>query len=271
MSFSATVLRVLIASPTDVLEARNAAENAIHSWNRNHAMSKKVVLLPWRWETDSVPLLGDHPQAIINEQGVDDADIVIAIFGSRLGSPTPNAESGTTEEILRAAKSRKPVHVYFSNGSVRINEIDGDQVNRLGIFKKQIQELGLLGEFGTTNELKEQVWKAIEYDLNKLNQGEMAKENESLGVQFRVESKKGSHVNWIEITNTGDTTAESVTFEGSASSGLMHVVADDEPITLEPGNPWKVPAIYSWDTSGPKLTIRWVEKNEQHIMTFNVQ
>lgn len=270
MSFSATVLRVLIASPTDVLLARDAVENAIHSWNRNHAMTKKVVLLPWRWETDSVPILGDHPQAIINQQGVDEADIVIAIFGSRLGSPTPNAESGTTEEILRAAKSRKPVHVYFSNESVRINEIDPDQVSRLSIFKKQMQELGLLGEFSTTNELTEQVWRAIEYDVNKLNHGEVAKQNETLGVRFRIESKKEPDKNWIEITNTGDTTAESVTFEGSASTGLMHIVADDEPITLEPGNPWKVPAIYSWDTSVPKLTIRWVEKNEQHSKTFNV-
>ena len=114
MSFPATVLRVLVASPSDVPDARDAVEGALHSWNRLHATTRNVVLLPWRWETNSVPLLGGHPQEIINTQGVDGADIVVALFGSRLGSPTPDAVSGTVEEIERAVNSGKPVHLFFS-------------------------------------------------------------------------------------------------------------------------------------------------------------
>jgi hypothetical protein len=62
----------------------------------------------------SVPLLGGHPQRLINAQGVDDSDILFALFalfGSRLGSPTPDAVSGTVEEIERAVEQGKPIHL----------------------------------------------------------------------------------------------------------------------------------------------------------------
>ncbi|MDK8236494.1 DUF4062 domain-containing protein, partial [Lactobacillus jensenii] len=79
-----------------------AVEKAVHEWNQANAQNKQVVLQPWRWETSSVPQLGGHPQSFINMQGVEGSDIVIALFGGRLGSPTPEAVSGTVEEIERA-------------------------------------------------------------------------------------------------------------------------------------------------------------------------
>ena len=55
MSFAASVLRVMIASPSDIPDARDAVEAAINDWNNANATNKQVVLLPWRWETSSVP------------------------------------------------------------------------------------------------------------------------------------------------------------------------------------------------------------------------
>ncbi|WP_259803147.1 hypothetical protein [Corynebacterium amycolatum] len=43
MRFPATVLRVLVASPSDVPDARDAVEGALHSWNRLHATTRNVV------------------------------------------------------------------------------------------------------------------------------------------------------------------------------------------------------------------------------------
>lgn len=62
-----------------------------------------------------------------------------------------------------------------------------------------------------------------------------------------------------------------MTFEGQAASGLMRLLVDDQPITLEPGVIWKVPVSYSMGTAGTKLTVHWVEDNEKQSKTFDVQ
>lgn len=284
MSFTATVLRVLVASPSDVPEARDAVENAIRSWNSSNAATRRIVLLPWRWETSSVPLLGDHPQSIINEQGVDGADIVVALFGSRLGSPTREAVSGTVEEIERAAKNGKPVHLYFSKAPLP-HDVDTSQLDGIRRFKQEISGRGLLGEFDDARHLENQIWAAIELDLEKMDLSVRESQGSSIGVKFRVDSRKerlqkGLDKNgnmkyetkrWCEITNIGDRAAESVTFESQAASGLMQILTKQQPITLEPGASWEVRVFYSMGTYGSKLTIRWVEESEERSKTFDVQ
>lgn len=284
MSFPATVLRVLVASPSDVSDARDAVEDALHSWNRLHATTRNIVLLPWRWETNSVPLLGGHPQEIINTQGVDGADIVVALFGSRLGSPTPDAVSGTVEEIERAVNSGKPVHLFFSRAPLP-HDVDTAQLEGLRKFKSEIRERGLLGEFDDIRQLDSQIWAAVENDLAKIDLSVAEVRHQPIGVRFRVESKSERHVkqidkrgnikyetkHWFEVTNTGDLAAESVTFEGQAASGLMRLLVDDQPITLEPGVSSRVPVLYSMGTFGTKITVRWVEDSKEKSKTFDVQ
>src|SRR4051812_23308338 len=99
MPFTATVYRVLIASPNDVPKERKVVAEVVNDWNHRHAQTGAAVLLPVRWETDSAPELGDRPQAIINRQIVKDCDMAVAIFWTRIGSPTGKAISGTVEEI----------------------------------------------------------------------------------------------------------------------------------------------------------------------------
>ncbi|MCZ9293111.1 MULTISPECIES: DUF4062 domain-containing protein [Actinomycetes] len=284
MSFTATVLRVLVASPSDVPEARDAVESAIHSWNSRNAATRSIVLLPWRWESASVPLLGDHPQSIINEQGVDGADIVVALFGSRLGSPTREAVSGTVEEIERAVNSGKPVHLYFSTAPLP-HDVDTSQLDGLRQFRQEISERGLLGEFDDARQLENQIWAAIEHDLARMDNPTAASKDTPVGVRFRVASNserlqtgidksgkaKYETKRWYEVTNTGDLAAESVTFEGQAASGFMRLLVDNQPITLEPEVSWKVPVLYSMGTAGTKLTVHWVENGENQSKTFDVQ
>lgn len=231
-----------------------------------------------------MPLLGDHPQSIINEQGVDGADIVVALFGSRLGSPTREAVSGTVEEIERAVNSGKPVHLYFSTAPLP-HDVDTSQLDGLRQFRQEISERGLLGEFDDARQLESQIWAAIELDLARMDMATAASQETSVGVRFRVASKserlqtgidksgkvKYKTKRWYEVTNTGDLAAESVTFEGQATSGLMRLLVDNQPITLEPGVIWKVPVLYSMNTAGTKLTVHWVEENEKQSKSFDVQ
>jgi hypothetical protein len=115
MAFDARVLTVLIASPSDVIQARDAIERELLDWNSAHIDATRIVLQPRRWESDGVPILGQgDAQSVLNRQLVDEADIVLAVFHSRLGSPTPRAASGTAEELMRASAAGTPVHVWFS-------------------------------------------------------------------------------------------------------------------------------------------------------------
>jgi hypothetical protein len=66
MSFSSEAYRVLIASPSDLLEERQAATDASNEWNAQHAAAEGIVLLPVKRETHAVPEIAGHPQGAIN-------------------------------------------------------------------------------------------------------------------------------------------------------------------------------------------------------------
>ena len=139
MAFPANVLRVMIASPSDTVSARDAVERALYDWNQSNSANRHVVLMPWRWETSAVPETGAHPQSLINAQGVAQSDIVIALFGSKLGTPTPAHVSGTVEEITEAEGKGVPVHIYFSTAPLP-HDVDTEQLEGLRTFKRELQE-----------------------------------------------------------------------------------------------------------------------------------
>src|SRR5690606_40857899 len=99
MPRSATVVDVLIASPSDVPAERQAVRDAIHAWNCEHSRHRGCFFHPVMWESHSTPEFGASPQTILNRQVVDHCDAVVGIFRTRLGSPTDVALSGTVEEI----------------------------------------------------------------------------------------------------------------------------------------------------------------------------
>ncbi len=116
VGFEARVLTVLIASPGDTVNARDVVDQTILSWNRDRSHAERVVLLPVPWEADAVPEIGSDGQSIINRQLVDRADIVVALFHSRVVAPTPRAESGTAEEIDRCGRAgRRSPRVLHRN------------------------------------------------------------------------------------------------------------------------------------------------------------
>lgn len=170
MPFVAHVLRVLIASPGDTRDERDAVERALHDWNATRAAREEVVLLPRRWETNAIPVLGGSGQGAINKQLLENADVVIALFDSRLGEATKDAVSGTAEEIERADAAGKQVHVYFSEERLP-RDVDAAQLVALREFKKALESKGLLGSYADPADLAGQVRNAIEHDLEQLNLG----------------------------------------------------------------------------------------------------
>lgn len=164
MTFQATVVQVLIASPSDTSEHRDAIEGCLNRWNISRAVGSSVMLLPRRYETSAVPQMGTDGQSVINNQLVKDADVVIAVFANKLGSATPRALSGTVEEIKEAHEAGKHVHVYFSSAPVPREHLA--DVAALDAYRAQFE--GLYGTFTDTGDLIEQVRHAIDTDISSI-------------------------------------------------------------------------------------------------------
>jgi hypothetical protein len=282
MSYAATVLRVMIASPSDVPDARDAVERAIYSWNDANAEANAVILQPWRWETSAVPVLGAHPQTLINAQGVDQSDIVFAMFAGRLGSATPDAISGTAEEIDRALDAGKPVHVYFSTADLPA-DVDTQQLDAVRAFRADLQSKGLLGEFRNASQLEHEVWKAIEHDIARFSLRAPHPAVESKKVNFQVQPKQEREVkydskgkprnstrHWIEITNTGTDDAHGVMFASVGEPTSMHLAAPDEPTVIHAGQTRHLNTLYTMGGGESILRIAWVEEDETISKDFHV-
>jgi hypothetical protein len=154
VSYTATVVHVMVASPSDVPQERVIVRDVIAEWNAIHAKDRKTVLLPLGWETHSTPEMGDRPQAIINGQLLKDADLLVAMFWTRIGSPTGVANSGTVEEIEEHIQTGKPVMIYFSSAPVRPDSIDEKQYAALKAFKQSLREKGLFEEYESLSDFR---------------------------------------------------------------------------------------------------------------------
>ncbi|WP_127480881.1 hypothetical protein [Nocardioides pantholopis] len=255
MVFQAHVLKILIASPGDTDVERDAVESALGGWNASRAETEQTVLLPWRWEKHGIPVLGASAQSVINTQAVDQSDIVVALFDSRLGQATEEAVSGTAEEIKRAHEAGKPVHVWFSNEPIPRNA-EVKQLAALKKFRTELEKVGLLGSYANPDDLAYQVRQAIEHDLQQLAlgtaKGPKAKAGALIRSRFHYEknitgyTSKGrpnTHtISRLYITNQGDVAAEGLTITISkpeaadADAGFRWGSSEpDAPFDLLPG------------------------------------
>lgn len=166
MTFEATACNVMIASPSDVQVERNIVRDVIHEWNAVNASTRRIVLLPVRWESHSTPLMGDHPQSIINWQVLKNSDLLIAVFWTRLGTPTQNSISGTVEEIEEHVTAGKPAMIYFSSVPVAMDSVDQDQYAALTKFKNACKARGLFYSFESTVEFHDSVRWHLAMTLN---------------------------------------------------------------------------------------------------------
>ena len=282
MAQLATALFVMIASPADIPAERDQVHQAVTRWNEANTANRNIVLVPLRWETSSVPMLGKHPQALINSQLVDKCDIVVALFGSRLGAVTADAVSGTAEEIEAAQRSGKPVHLYFSEAP-HPNDVDPDQLKALADFKHEMQQRSLYGSFRNPEELTAHIWQAIEHDLVQLNVAASPTET-PLGksrVDFLAQPGQESipktdsrgrltHQTrrWVELINRGTVDAEGVTIE--AQSDGVFLAGPDAPTTIHAGQTRRFPYDLTLQAGDPVIVIRWQENGETQEKIFSI-
>ena len=127
--YQANVIEVFIASPSDVKEERDVVRDVLEDINITDAKERGLVLRSLGWEKNTFPSAKeDRPQACINAQLLDRADLLIGIFWTRFGAPTGSFPSGTVEELSKHIEAEKPAMLFFSNKMVNPREIDREQL-----------------------------------------------------------------------------------------------------------------------------------------------
>ncbi len=167
MPYQATVIPVMIASPSDVHEYRTLARDVIHEWNFVHSLSTNAVLMPVGWETHSSPELGASPQELINDRVLEDCDLLVGIFWTRLGTPTGKAASGSVEEIERHIAAGKPAMVYFSTAPASLETVDTKQYEALKEFRTWCESKGLIEFFVNAHDFRAKFGRQLQIALQK--------------------------------------------------------------------------------------------------------
>lgn len=251
MTFNATVIRVLIASPTDAAHERDVIERTIHDWNASRSANSSVVLLPLRWESNAVPVFDVDAQSALNSQLVDKADLVVAVFNARLGSATARGVSGTAEEIERVHAAGKPVHVWFSTQPIP-RDSDMNQVQLLLNFQQHMFTRGLVGNYSDDADLTHKVRSALEADVENIRiqatriqleeaPSRPAQPTASKSVLRASIRRTSGGAYKLTVRNRGDAPADALTVQLVSSSDDIMQIEGPQGVTLLDG------AELSWD------------------------
>lgn len=147
MPYSANVFSVFVASPSDVSDERAIVRQVLSDWNAVNARHQGIVFQTLGWEKDVYPAFGSGPQEEINRQILEEADILVGVFWTRIGTPTAEHPSGTVEEIKKHHEAGKPLMLYFSNQPVVMDSVDPEQYSKLQEFRSWCESQGIVERY----------------------------------------------------------------------------------------------------------------------------
>lgn len=193
MGFSATVLKVFIASPGDTVLEREEIENIIYEWNIRNAERENVFLQPVRWEKSISPEYSTTKdgQEIINERILKDSDMIVMVFKSKLGSPTKRFESGSLEELEYFSKDNADnIGIFFCETVAPTTSAGHADNGKLVEFRERLKNgyHGLYGDYNT---------RAIEDFL--MRQVEKYKTTINIAIEQEKNNNTGSDRSFIII------------------------------------------------------------------------
>ncbi len=164
-------IKVLIASPSDVVQERHLLLNNLETkFRREHFETRcnaRLIVDGWEY----LPSQTGYGQDIINADLVKQANIILAVFKHKLGTPTINydnlqerSSSGTAEELLFAIRNKMldnaplgMAYFYYEAPVISLASVDFDNIklewDRLSKFKDEIQYEILYKTYKNENDL----------------------------------------------------------------------------------------------------------------------
>ncbi|QDT55521.1 hypothetical protein Pan44_35650 [Caulifigura coniformis] len=123
---------VFLGSPSDALPLKKALSDAITEMN-GALPSKLLQLKPINYEIAVTAQVGTPGQRWINEERVQSAQILFAVFNRNLGTPVDDAVSGTVSEIQTFVANDNGMNavIFFKQGSDKTTEL-ADWQNDIG-------------------------------------------------------------------------------------------------------------------------------------------
>lgn len=211
----------MIGGPSDVQDEVSIAFEVIHNWNYINSFLHSLVLLPSHWSINAYPTLRKKPQKALDEQLVEKSDMLISVFGSRIGTPTDDYISGTVEEIEEHLKEDKPVMVFFSK-NIDKSKTNAEQISKLLSFQEDMYSRGLCDEYADLAEFKNKLTDKLALYVNDNFFGLRALDENPFNQMPKVTGKtsilKESDIEnlkkWIE---SGSAESHSIDFIGDQS------------------------------------------------------
>jgi len=148
--------RCLLISPNDVAPERDAVTNLVQYWNAQIGVGLDARIELVRWESHATPDMSDSPQNVINAQLLENCDLGIAIFWSRLGTPTESHPSGSIEEIYKLIQKGARVLVYFCSRPIPQEALVTEQFAKLQEIRTKFYQDGLVATYSDVANLREQ-------------------------------------------------------------------------------------------------------------------
>ena len=144
-------------------------ESVAEELNRTVAADRRIRLEVLRWETDAYP--GFHiegPQGICDEAlQVEDCDVLVGIFWTRFGTPTPSGMTGTEHEINRAVISwqekRSPqVMVFFNTAAPSLRSAaERRQWALVAEYREKFPSEGLFWEYDGSSQFEREFRRCL--------------------------------------------------------------------------------------------------------------
>lgn len=266
MAYPTLALHLLISAPGDVPRDDMAViRKTISQWNLNLGRVVGLTVLPVSWTEHAVAEFGERPQAILNHQIVGEADLAVALFHDRLGTPTGEAESGTAEEIKVLVEAGKSVAVLVNSAPrAPLKGPALDERQRLNTYLEELRKTALVFDYAHEGDLVGHVNNFLSRATAQFQQSVEASKSEkpdgpdpAEGVWPRAEVRESvktdskgrvkTQRNWslvLHNTSRGPASDVDFAFEDIPDDAFFRVHREDGPLgTIPPGQEARFPLL----------------------------
>lgn len=171
--------RILVASPSDVIEERETINSVIDELNSTYGSRNNLIIEIVKWESHSAPGISiSHTQDLIDDDFGSNYDLFLGVLWKKFGTKTINYDSGTEQEFRNAHQrfiddpNSLQILFYFKMTAIPVDEIDIEQFSKIKNFKSELGSLNVFyWQYNTIEEfqrfLRIHIPKRIDL-LNKL-------------------------------------------------------------------------------------------------------